>query len=321
MHQLYACVTEQHDLRFMAVAAVICALGTHSTFAIGRQVFRDQAWQERLAWGATGVVTTSVAIWATHFIAMLAYEPGMEISFSIGLTCASLLVAVFLVGLGAGLVVAWPTLSCRILGGGIIGLAISAMHYTGMTAYLVQGTLHWDARTVVASVITGIVLGSFSMAVGFHPRRAIRRLAPLLLLTAVCGTHFLGMDALTISFDPGVGIPSGSMNTTILSLLTANAALLILGVSLVALRLWRLNRLRHEAESQRLRDLADIAVEGLLICAGDTITGINHSLERVLSMPRKDLIGAPLQRLLPGLSADDIPMSRELDARAMRGFG
>ena len=104
-----------------------------------------------------------------------------------------------------------------------MGIGIAAMHYTGMSAYFVQGTLHWDVRTVVVSVVIGIVLGSLSMVVGFHPRRTVRRLAPLLLLAAVCGTHFIGMDALTISFDPSVAIPGGSMNTTILSLLTANA--------------------------------------------------------------------------------------------------
>ena len=321
MHQLYTCITEQHDLRFVAVAAVICALGTYSTFAIGRQVFRSQTRRERLAWSAAGVMTTSVAIWATHFIAMLAYEPSLEIGFSVGRTGASLLVAVLLVGLGAGLVVARPTLPGRILGGGIIGLAISAMHYTGMSAYHVQGSLLWDHGMVATSVAVGPVLGSLSMVVAFHPRRMIRHLAPLLLLAAVCGTHFIGMDALTVSFDPSVAIPGGSMNTTILSLLTANAALLILGVSLATLRLWRLNKLRHEAESQRLRDLADIAVEGLLICAGDTITGINYSLERVLCLPREALIGAPLQRLLPDLAAIDIPKSHELDAILLDAAG
>ena len=321
MHQLYTCITEQHDLRFVAVAAVICALGTYSTFAIGRQVFRSQTRRERLAWSAAGVMTTSVAIWATHFIAMLAYEPSLEIGFSVGRTGASLLVAVLLVGLGAGLVVVRPSLLGRILGGSIVGLAISAMHYTGMSAYHVQGSLLWDHGMVATSVAVGAVLGSLSMVVAFHARRMIRHLAPMLLLAAVCGTHFIGMDALTVSFDPSVAIPGGSMNTTILSLLTANAALLILGVSLITLRLWRLNKLRHEAESQRLRDLADIAVEGLLICAGDTITGINHSLERVLCLPREALIGAPLQRLLPDLAAAEIPASHELDAILLDAAG
>ncbi|MGU3540014.1 bifunctional diguanylate cyclase/phosphodiesterase [Methylobacterium sp. A54F] len=314
MIQLYNCVTQQHDLRFVAIAAVICALGTYATFAMGRQVFRCGTWQERLAWGVTGVTATSVAIWATHFIAMLAYEPSMPFGFSSGLTGASLLIAFVLVGLGAGLVVVCPGLPGRIMGGGIVGLAISAMHYTGMSAYHVQGTLNWDLPVVAWSVFVGASCGSLSMVLGFGRSRAVRNLAPLALLLAVCGTHFLGMSAVTIRFDPAVEIPGGSMDATVLSILTANAALLILGLAFAGLRLWHLNKQRHEAESQRLRDLADIAVEGLMICNGDVIAGINHSLERVLGLSREALLGTSLKSILPDLSISDIPLTHEIDA-------
>ncbi|MER2266727.1 EAL domain-containing protein [Methylobacterium oxalidis] len=314
MTQLYACVANQHDLRLVAVAAVICALGTYSTFAMGRQVLREGPAKDRIAWGVTGVVATSTAIWATHFVAMLAYEPSLPFGFAIGQTAASLLVAILMVGLGAVIVVARRTLAGRVCGGAVIGLAISAMHYTGMDAYYVQGTLHWETATVVLSVAVGAALGSLSMVLGFSADRRLRRLAPPSLLAAVCGMHFLGMSAVTIAFDPAVEIPGGSLDATILSILTANAALLIVGLSLAALRLWHANRRRHEAESQRLRDLADIAVEGLMICDGDTVTGINHSLERIIGRPREALIGAPLQSILPGLSTAGIPTEQEADA-------
>ncbi|GJE42246.1 bifunctional diguanylate cyclase/phosphodiesterase [Methylobacterium soli] len=314
MIQLYTCVAHQHDLRLVAVAAIICALGTYSTFAMGRQVLRDGPVTERLAWAITGVGATSTAIWATHFIAMLAYEPSMAFGFAIGQTVASLLVAIVLVGLGAGIVLARRSLAGRVIGGGVIGLAISAMHYTGMNAYYVQGTLNWDGLTVAVSVAVGVGLGSLSMVLGFSADRRLRRLAPLSLLGAVCGMHFLGMSAVTIAFDPQVEIPGGSLDATILSILTANAAFLIVGSSLAALRLWHASRRRNEAENQRLRNLADIAVEGLMICDGDIVTGINHSLERVIGLPREALIGAPLQSILPGLSTAEIPTEQEADA-------
>ncbi|GJE02217.1 bifunctional diguanylate cyclase/phosphodiesterase [Methylobacterium isbiliense] len=318
MIRLYECVANQHDLRLVAIAAVICALGTYSTFAMGRQVFCNIALKERLAWAATGILATSTAIWATHFIAMLAFEPSLAFGFSVGQTIASFLVAVLLVGLGAGTVVARSDLPGRMVGGAVVGLAISAMHYTGMGAYHVQGTLQWDLSTVTWSVLVGMALASLSTILGFSPRRRVRRLAPAILLAAVCGTHFLGMSALTVVFDPRVEIPGGSLDGTVLSIIVANAALLIVGLSLAALRLWHVNRQRHEAESQRLRDLADIAVEGLMICDGNTITGINHSLERVLGLPREALIGSPLQRILPGLAVEHIPTAQEADA-VLRG--
>ncbi len=321
MHQLYLCVTQQHDLRFVLIASVICALGSYSTFAMGEQVFRSKTIKDKLAWGAAGVVSTSTAIWATHFIAMLAYEPNMASGFSVGLTGASLVVAFALVGLGAGLVVIMPGLSGRLVGGAIVGLAISAMHYTGMRAYHVQGVMDWDQVVVGQSIVVGAVLGSLSMIAAFQRRRSARRLAPLLLLLAVCGTHFLGMDAVTISYDPTIAIPGGSMNATVLSILTANGALLIVGLSLAALRVWHSNKLRNEAEGQRLQDLADIAVEGLMICDGDTIRGINRSLERILGLSRKALLGVPLQRVLPDMHIAHIPAAREADTLLLDAGG
>ena len=321
MTQLYNCVANQHDLRLVAVAGIICALGSYTTFAVGRQVFRDIAWQERLTWAVTGVLATSTAIWTTHFIAMLAFEPSMAFGFAVGRTFASFLAAVLLVSFGAGLAVFWPGMTGRVIGGGIVGLAISVMHYLGMDAYRVQGTLHWDFATVAVSVFTGAMLGSMAMAAGFSHRRSIQRLAPPLLLIAVCGTHFLGMSAVTIAFDPQVEIPGGSLDKTFLSILAANAAVLIVGLALAALRLWHVNRQRHEAENQRLRDLADIAVEGLMICDDETITGINHSLERILGLSRDSLIGAPLQQVLPSRSRADIPQAHEADAMLRDGDG
>jgi NO-binding membrane sensor protein with MHYT domain len=170
MTQLYTCVTQQHDLRLVAVAALICALGSYATFAMGRQVFRSKVWEERLTWAVTGVIGTSSAIWATHFIATLSFGPGMVTGFAVGPTCASPLVAVLLVGFGAGLVVVRPNLSGRVAGGGVIRRALSALihmrHITGASA--------------VASV---------SMAVGSIPSHDLH--PP----EAQCGRSFLGARA------------------------------------------------------------------------------------------------------------------------------
>ena len=40
-------------------------------------------------------------IWATHFVAMLAFRPGFTLSYDVGLTAASLAIAILVCGAGA----------------------------------------------------------------------------------------------------------------------------------------------------------------------------------------------------------------------------
>ena len=49
----------------------------------------------RAIWVIGAGAATGCGIWATHFIAMLAYDPGISIAYNIGLTALSLMAAVF----------------------------------------------------------------------------------------------------------------------------------------------------------------------------------------------------------------------------------
>ncbi|WP_018259741.1 bifunctional diguanylate cyclase/phosphodiesterase [Methylobacterium sp. WSM2598] len=313
MMDIIACLTQQHDPRLIVVAALICAVGCYATFALGRQTFRASG-RERIGWAAAAVLTTSSAIWATHFIAMLAFAPGMAFGFALAPTVASFAVAVMLVSLAALAIVGSRTRHGAVAGGAIIGLAIAGMHYTGMAAYRVQGTIAWDGQRVAVSVLAGIALSVLALRLSLAPQRLARALAPLALLLAVCGAHFIGMGALSLRYDPRIALPDGSLDAAVVTILTANAAFLILGAALAALRLSILNHRRRVAERQRLRDLADIAVEGLLICDDDAIVGVNRSIERILGRGREEVIGRALPDLLPGLSAAAIPLTHERDA-------
>ena len=313
MKQLYLCLTQQHDLRLVALAAVICALGAHSTFAMGRQVFRCRNMSDKLPWAVGGVLGTAAAIWATHFIAMLAFEPGMASGFDVVTTAMSFAIAFLVVGLGAGIVMARPGRIGRLIGGGVGGLAISAMHYTGMMGYRVQGHVDWDRPTLLLSILTGALLSAIAVDAGFSPRRTLRRAAPVFLLLAVCGTHFIGMSAMSLRFDPRIAVPDG-IDGVLLTILVVNAAALILGLTFGSLRLWLASRRRREAEDQRLREFADIAVEGLAICHDGRIENLNRSLANILCAPQTSFIGRTFDTLLPSVQIDEIPRDVEIDA-------
>jgi NO-binding membrane sensor protein with MHYT domain len=55
------------------------------------------------AWLVVSATTTGFGIWATHFIAMLAYAPGLPTAYHLGFTLLSLVAAVVLTGVGLSL--------------------------------------------------------------------------------------------------------------------------------------------------------------------------------------------------------------------------
>ena len=74
MFRVYDCLTVDHDLRLVALAVAICFLAS----AVAISLFhRAQATTGRmqLVWLSLDAVTAGCGIWATHFIAMLAYDP------------------------------------------------------------------------------------------------------------------------------------------------------------------------------------------------------------------------------------------------------
>jgi NO-binding membrane sensor protein with MHYT domain len=136
------CITTEHDLRLVGLAVAICALASITAINLLHHVRGTDA-RMRLVWLAVSATTTGFGIWATHFIAMLAFSPGIPNAYNILLTCVSLITAIVLTGTGLAVALA-PIRMGRWLGGAIVGGGIAAMHYIGMAAFEIQGWIVWD---------------------------------------------------------------------------------------------------------------------------------------------------------------------------------
>src|SRR5262245_63868840 len=143
MFRVLTCLTTEHDWRLVVVAGVICLLA--SLVAVNL-IHRAQSTggRTRAIWIITAGIATGCGIWATHFIAMLAYDPGIGIAYNLGLTTLSFVAAALVTGLGLAIAVYLGTGWGAAVGGGIVGGGGAAMHYTGMLAVEVPGRLAWS---------------------------------------------------------------------------------------------------------------------------------------------------------------------------------
>ena len=122
MLQVYDCITQQHDLRLVIVAGFICFLASYTAFSlIGRAV--EAGPRARVWWIGAGAFATGSGVWATHFIAMIAFQPNLPAGYQVGPTLLSILVAVLISGLGLA-VSMMRKIGMPLLGGAIIGAGI-----------------------------------------------------------------------------------------------------------------------------------------------------------------------------------------------------
>src|ERR1700756_2163936 len=149
---LYSCIREQHGLRLVILAACVCVFGCFT--AVNLLVpAREAAGKRRLALMSTAAGVFGASVWTTHFIAELAFEPGLPIAYDADLTALSLVIAIILAWLG---MVAALQYQRPIMGGCIIGFAVGAMHYVGMAAIRVPAHITWNVNYVITSLTVGI---------------------------------------------------------------------------------------------------------------------------------------------------------------------
>ena len=300
MLTVVGCLVEAHDLRLVVLAAGLCALSALTTICLVSHARRADGWVQG-GWLAVAAVAGGSGIWATHFIAMLAFEPGIPGGYDITLTALSFVISIALAGCGLSLAVTVGGLPAAWGGGAILGLGIAAMHYTGMAAYAVAGHKTWDSLTVAVSLALGAVLGGAALATR-SGGRGLRRQVPaaLLLLLAICSHHFTAMGAVTVTPDPTMAVSASAVPNSWLAVAVALACFAVLLLAGAALALDVRDHRHAKLEGERLRSLANAAVEGLVVCTGDTIVTANLAFARLVERSPASLAGVALSTFLPG---------------------
>jgi diguanylate cyclase (GGDEF)-like protein len=308
MERVLRCIFLGHDLRIVAIAALVCALACFTSFLIVDQARREPG-RRRLAWLSAAAFVSGMGIWATHFIAMLAYRAEPVSAYNVDRTAASIAVAIVLSGTGW-----WLSLGKRpsstLFGGIVLGAGISTMHYVGMAAMIMPHRMILDASLVTASLAISVI---FSFAALVVRKRRIDRNsyilpwpASALFTLAICGMHFTGMASAVMVPGRPEPIPGASIGGAGLIAAVTVIAFAILAISLVAVIAER--KIQREAAQQdrRLRRLADAAVEGLILTDGTLVVDANRSLLEAAGHPDLERCPSSVAELFPNLDTGQL---------------
>ena len=250
MLRVYGCITEQHDFRLVLLAALVCVLACYTALSLIARARETEA-RRRLAWVSAASVVFGGGVWATHFVAMLAFRPGFPIGYDVGLTLMSIAVAVVIAWLGFALGLRYGS---GALAGAVLGVAIGAMHYTGMKALSVPADLHWEHDLVSVSLVVGILAAAAALAVAWRGPGLGRRIgAMLILVVAICGLHFTAMAGAELVPNPLIAVADEILAPEWLAVAIAAVMVLIIALGLLGSVLDQHLASRATAEAARLR--------------------------------------------------------------------
>ena len=192
-----------------------------------------------LFWRIAGGVTLGIGIWSMHFIGMLSMQMPMMMSYDLWLTLASLGVAVVASATALNIAVAGKKLSPfrLIFATAILSAGVVSMHYIGMAALMLDGSIIWDSRLVGLSVVIAVVASGTALWLAFRLRdkhKGVfidRILAAFVMGAAICAMHYTGMSA--AQFQEMAHTLPGGIGELGLSIWVSVTTLCLLGVMLI----------------------------------------------------------------------------------------
>jgi diguanylate cyclase (GGDEF)-like protein/PAS domain S-box-containing protein len=234
MGQNFTRLMVEHDWRLVVLASVVCFLASAVAISLFHRAEASTG-RGRWVWLSLDAAATGYGIWATHYIALLAYQHSLGAGYSLALTITSLLLAILTTA--AGLIIALGSFGRwhGVIGGAVVGFGIAVMHFTGLAALDLPGSVTWSLDLVAAAVVSGAVISALAFFVAARRNDWPNTVAAVSLLTlAVISTHFIAMAAMLFVPDQTPISGEEPFSPEAISALLAGMAALILGMCLVA---------------------------------------------------------------------------------------
>src|SRR6266566_1611209 len=274
-------VTGTYDPYLVALSILVAAFASYTALDLGGRVAAARGLARRV-WLAAAAITMGGGIWSMHFVAMLAFIMPTPMSYDIGLTTLSLVVAMFVTGGGFYVISRHSGSPLRLVLSGIfMGLGIAAMHYTGMAAMREHVELSYDGIFVALSLIIAIGASTAALWLAFRTTDLGQKLiAAVVMGVAISGMHYAAMGGTTFAAHGPVPEvhPYASLDQTNLALAVAGTTFVILASALIA----SLSEQKRAEEALREAQ-ADLAHVSRVTTMGDLCASIAHEVNQPLA--------------------------------------
>src|SRR3990167_9871011 len=168
------------------------------------------------------------------------------------------------------------------VGGFFLGIAIAAMHYTGMYAMTDSMIVRFLPGLWFLSIVIAIVAAEAALWLAIKSNQGVLRtkirlkmISALIMGAAICGMHYTGMYAAEFFHKPGAPTITSALNPDMLSIRIAGVTFFILGIAF-ALSTYREISNQQLITTARLAGMAEVS-SNVLHSVGNVLNSLNVS--------------------------------------------
>ncbi|HSW93973.1 MAG TPA: MHYT domain-containing protein [Gammaproteobacteria bacterium] len=239
-------------------------------------------------WLLGGAIAMGSGIWSMHFIGMLSFTiPGLSLRYDLFWTALSLVVAILASGFALYLLQSTRIrIEHYIMGGMILGLAIAAMHYTGMEGMLITLNVRYLPVLFFISILIAILASEAALWLALKSNHVISKLrnrfkvgSAIIMGIAICGMHYTGMAAsiFTPLCAPVTSPDANVLDPTLLAIGIAGVTFIILGIAFFA-STYKEAINEQQFEKARQLGMAEISAS-VLHSVGNVLNSVNVSAQ------------------------------------------
>jgi diguanylate cyclase (GGDEF)-like protein len=262
-----------YSLPLVLASLFIASIASYTTLDLAERIRVLRNLNHRVYWLAGGALSMGLGIWSMHFIGMLSFSLPIPLGYDTSITTLSLLIAVaiayFALDIATRHQLSW---SRNVLSGALLGLGISAMHYSGMAAMRMDPGISYTPWILALSVVIAMVAATAALRLAhcLRGRKGLtfwlyRPAAALVMGLAITGMHYTGMAAANFPLD-SICRAARDVDNNWLALSVGGATFGILALTVVMSFLDArleshtahfIRRLKHQATHDALTGLAN----------------------------------------------------------------
>lgn len=185
----------EYSVLLVALSLLVASLASFVAIDTAQRIWTARGLRRRV-WLLMAALAMGGGIWSMHFIGMLAFMLPVDVTYDLGLTFGSVVLAV--IGAAAGFAIIGRHGSpLAVLTAGIaLGLGVAAMHYSGMEAMNMRAMISYDPMLVGLSVAFAVAAATTALWVTIRVSGFWWRiLSAMIMGLAVYGMHYIGMEA------------------------------------------------------------------------------------------------------------------------------
>ncbi|MDI1308853.1 MAG: diguanylate cyclase [Methylotenera sp.] len=261
-------------------------------------------------------MTWGIAIWALHFICMLAFHLPIPLAYDSRLTFISAIPAI-VAAIAGFYFLRNPKLPLKnmLIGGLLMGLGIVSMHYVGMSALRIEPSITYKPILVILSIVIAITTSISALLIVYAGNKTVlhplfRHLFGAIVLSlAIAGMHYTAMVGTVFSPNSICAVGNLQFKPHLLAVIVTSGCFLLFSGGGFANALdrhfaiddLRLANMQLEEQQRELHLVASAfeVQEGVLVTdAKNIILRVNKSFTKLTGYSMEEVLGRSIEILI-----------------------